>query len=185
MRPELQKQYNNPYPIETAIFELASSTTTRLSMEVTRALFHSARAYSECFNVYGEDAAFEWQQIWSESPVIFRLSELGERKGPRTTTEERVHIPDYADRLPSEIAPFTGVIGDETPQDHPARLHGGGHGGSHPHMVHEFVRSIIEDRVPALDAVKSAQITAAGLCAHESAMKNGAEVIIPNFKDHD
>ena len=184
MRPELQKQYNNPYPIETAIFELASNEIP-LSMEVTRALFHSARAYSECFNVYGEDVTFEWQQTWSEKPVIFRLSGLGERNGPRVTTEERIDIPDYADRLPSEIAPFTGIIKDETPQDHPARLHGGGHGGSHPHLVHEFVRSVIENRDPTLDAVKSAQITAAGICAHESAMKNGAEVIIPGFENHD
>ncbi|WP_330620836.1 hypothetical protein [Blautia pseudococcoides] len=26
---------------------------------------------------------------------------------------------------------------------------GGGHGGSHPHLVHEFIRSIIEERKPA------------------------------------
>ena len=180
LRPELQKQYNNPFPIETAIFELARDEVP-LSMEVTRSLFHSARAYSESFNVYGEDAAFEWGQRWSDNPVVFRLSGLGEKDGPRVAKEESVSIPDYADRLPSEIAPFTGVINDTTPQDHPARLHGGGHGGSHPHMVHEFVRSIIEDRTPTLDVVKSAQITAAGICAHESAMNNGREIIIPRF----
>ncbi|MBL8028096.1 MAG: gfo/Idh/MocA family oxidoreductase, partial [Fibrobacteres bacterium] len=58
---------------------------------------------------------------------------------------------------------------------------GGGHGGSHPHLVHEFIRSIVEKRKPWIDAVTAANWTAAGICAHESAMKNGKAVRIPSF----
>jgi hypothetical protein len=48
---------------------------------------------------------------------------------------------------------------------------GGGHHGSHPDLVHEFVRSIMERRAPAIDAVTAANWTAAGICAHELALQ--------------
>jgi hypothetical protein len=47
--------------------------------------------------------------------------------------------------------------------------------------VHEFIRSIVEKRNPWIDAVTSANWTAAGICAHESALQGGAEIIIPLF----
>ena len=66
MRPELHEQYNNPFPIETAIFELDHEQP--LAAEITRSLFHTARGYTESFNVYGEKATFEWEQIEEEGP---------------------------------------------------------------------------------------------------------------------
>lgn len=59
---------------------------------------------------------------------------------------------------------------------------GGGHGGSHPHLVHEFVRSILEDRKPAIDDIMGAYWTGTGICAHESAMKGGEVITIPWFE---
>jgi hypothetical protein len=61
-------------------------------------------------------------------------------------------------------------------------VQGAGHGGSHPHMVYEFISAIKEGRDSAIDAVKSAYWTGAGICAHESAMKDGAKVMIPDFQ---
>ena len=180
MRDELKAQYNNPFPIETAIFDLERDRP--LAMEITRALFHSARGYSESFNIYGEDAALEAPQIeGEEAPLLFRLSRLGERSGPRQSTAERVYVPDYADRLPSEIAGFTGAVALDARGEHPSVLHGGGHGGSHPHLVHEFVRSIVEERLPIIDEIRAADYCAPGICAHESALRGGEPVEIPSF----
>jgi hypothetical protein len=47
--------------------------------------------------------------------------------------------------------------------------------------VHEFVSAIAENRKPVVDAVTAANITAAGISAHESAMRNGERVEIPLF----
>jgi len=58
---------------------------------------------------------------------------------------------------------------------------GSGHGGSHPHLAHEFIMSIVEKRPPMPDAKTSVNWTMAGICAHESAMKGGARVKIPQF----
>lgn len=180
MRAELRQQYNNPYPIESAIFELEHEPS--LAAEITRSLFHTARGYTESFNVYGENATFEWEQIEDEAPVVFRMTPAAASWGRgNEITVERVTVPDRQDLLPKEIARFTqrGVY-DET-RAHLSFLQGGGHGGSHPHLVHEFVSSIVEERQPWPDAVTTAAWTAAGICAHESAMNGGKRIEIPLF----
>jgi predicted dehydrogenase len=177
MREELVKPYNNPYPIESALFQLKDSD---VALELTRTMFHTARDYSECFNIYGEKATFEWQQLEHEKPVVFRMGELEGKRG-RPITFERITAPDRADLLPEEIRRFTqkGVY-DET-NEHLSFIQGGGHGGSHPHLVNEFVQSIMEQRQPSIDAITAANWTAAGICAHESAMRGGVLVDIPDF----
>ncbi|WP_424768736.1 Gfo/Idh/MocA family protein [Paenibacillus sp. sgz302251] len=177
MREELVRQYNNPYPIESALFQLENSD---VALELTRSMFHTARDYSECFNVYGEKATFEWQQLEHEQPVIFRMGEYDGRRG-RPFTIERISAPDRQELLPEEIRRFTqqGVY-DES-NEHLSFIQGGGHGGSHPHLVNEFIGSIIEERQPHIDAITSANWTAAGICAHESALNGGILVDIPNF----
>ena len=42
--------------------------------------------------------------------------------------------------------------------------------------------SIAEGRKPWIDAVTAANWTAAGICAHESAMQGGAEITVPSFE---
>ena len=176
MREELRTQYGNPYPIETAIYQLE---TPGLCAEVTRSLFHCARPYMESFTVYGENACYEWQ-MEDEHPVLFRMSPVvpGEK---RTQTVARPEPPDRADLLPPAIGRYTKrfVYGED--ERHLSFEQGGGHHGSHPHMVHEFVRSIVERRQPWIDAVTAANWTAAGICAHESAMAGGREVLVPKF----
>ena len=181
MRAELHEQYGNPFPVETAIYELSSDPP--LAAEITRSLFHTARGYTESFNVYGEKATFEWEQIEDEPPVVFRMKPVVTHWGRgNDITTERIDVPDRQDLLPQEIKRFTqrGVY-DES-QAHLSFLQGGGHGGSHPHLVHEFVSSIVEERQPFPDALTTAAWTAAGICAHESAMKAGARVEIPQFE---
>lgn len=177
MRDELVARYGNPFPIETSIIKLEDSDVV---VELTRNMFQMARAYTECFSVYGERASFEWQQLEEEKPVVFRMSDVIQERGSQITSE-RVDVPDRQDLLPKEIGRFTkrGVYDESNP--HLSFLQGGGHGGSHPHLVNEFVRSIIENRKPYVDEIKAANWTAAGICAHESAMNDGKEVFVPRF----
>jgi predicted dehydrogenase len=181
MRSELHQQYNNPFPVETAIYELDHETP--LAAEVTRFLFQTARSYVESFNVYGENGSFEWEQIEGEDPIAFRMTAQSQLKSGRGNEirAERVSVPDRQDLLPKEIARFTkrGVY-DES-NAHLSFLQGGGHDGSHPHLVHEFVSSIVAGRQPFPDVITAANWNAAGICAHESAMQGGIRVEIPNF----
>jgi predicted dehydrogenase len=177
MRAELCQQYGNPFPIESAIFQLDRDG---VAAEVTRSLFHTARGYSESFNIYAENATFEWQQIEAEEPILFRMEPLRPGRG-RPITVEHVQAPDRQDLLPEPIRRFTrrGVYDESKP--HLSFLQGGGHGGSHPHLVNEFVSSIVEQRPPSINAITAANWTAPGICAHLSALANGELVTVPGF----
>ncbi|TDD72618.1 Gfo/Idh/MocA family oxidoreductase [Jiangella aurantiaca] len=165
--PELTAKYGSPFAVESALITLRDSP---IGAEIARSLFETAREYVESFTVFGELASFEWEQTQGLGHVLH----VGE-------IPKSVEIPDFAHRLPPEIAPFTtrGVYDDEN--EHLSFTQGSGHGGSHPHMAHEFVRSIIEDRAPAVDEVTAANWTSVGICAHESAMNGGTRVAIPDY----
>jgi predicted dehydrogenase len=185
MRPELQLPYGNPFPIETAIFQLEQEKTKEnLAAEVTRSLFHTARSYAELFSVYGEKATFEWQ-MEHEMPVLFRMGELTHESGQsrgRTISEERTIPSDFSHLLPESIQRFSKhVVVPDPNNPHQSVLQGGGHHGSHPHLVHEFVRSIIENRPAAINATTAANWSAAGICAHESALHGGIAVELPVY----
>jgi predicted dehydrogenase len=182
MRAELVKNYGNPFPIETAIFDLESPTP--LVAQINRTMFHTARTYQETFNVYGELASFEWEQVEGEDPLLHRwiaIAAPGSDRHGSEISQARLPVPDYGARVPPEIARFTRYgYYDEAHPETSFKL-GGGHDGAHPHMAHEFVRSIIEGRQPSLDAITTANWNAPGICAHESALQGGAQVLIPQF----
>ncbi len=99
-------------------------------------------------------------------------------KRPEPEIPETIDVPDFAHRLPEPIRKFTRAVQDE---GHLSFVQGGGHGGSHPHMVHEFVSAIREDRDPYPNATQAANWTCVGLLAHESALEGGVIKNLPAF----
>ena len=161
-------RYGSPFAIETCHIKLKGSD---LAAEVTRSLFNTARQYRESFDVYGSKKSFEWTQIEHEQPVIH----TGE-------VPARVTVPDYAHLLPEPVQRFTSKgVYDADGHQHLSFIQGAGHGGSHPHLVHEFVSALAERRAPYPDARQSANITCVGILAHESAMKGGELIKLPAF----
>jgi predicted dehydrogenase len=57
----------------------------------------------------------------------------------------------------------------------------GGHGGSHGFLTNEFVESILLDRKPLVDIVAALNMTVGGIIAHQSALKDGELMKIPQF----
>ncbi len=174
----LTKQYGNPYPIESALFEFENG----LKGEATRSLFECARVYQEGLFVYGSDACFEWGFSDGDSPYVTRLYPPKDAmvRGGRYEVEV-VELPNFYESLPEPLWRFTvgGNFDPLNPQQTLKKGAGGGHHGSHPHLVHEFIRSIIEEREPWIGVELGANITAAGICAHESAMRGGEAVEVP------
>jgi len=64
----------------------------------------------------------------------------------------------------------------------PPGVAGGGHGGSHGYLMNEFVTAILEDRQPLVDIAMALNLTVAGIVAHQSAVKNGEWLKIPQYK---
>ncbi len=179
MRKELHKNYSNPYPVESAIFSFEND----VKAEVTRTLFETCHEYTEAFSLYGNKASFEWQQLEWEEPIVYKFTEKEwEWRGKQIETKH-INPPDRQDLLPDEIKRFT-VKSKSYDERNPQITfdEGGGHGGSHPHLVHEFISAIIENRPSAVNEKIAGNITAAGICAHESAMSNGKPVKVPIYK---
>jgi predicted dehydrogenase len=63
----------------------------------------------------------------------------------------------------------------------PPGVEPGGHGGSHGHLMNEFVTAIFENRKPLVDVTKALNMTVAGVVAHQSALKNGETLKVPQF----
>jgi len=165
---DLAKRYGSPFAVETATFKLKNSNVIA---EATRSLYETVRQYRESFDIYGDKMSFEWDQIENEGEALFEGGE----------SARRIFVPDTDQLLPKEIAPFTKKEQIDDP-NHVSFIQGAGHGGSHPHLVHEFVSAVKEGRDSAVDAVTAAYITGAGICAHESALKGGERIYIPEFE---
>jgi predicted dehydrogenase len=165
---DLITKYGSPFAIESCHIKFKGSD---LAAEVTRSLFNTARQYRESFDVYGSKKTFEWTLVEHEESVIH----TGE-------VPEKVKIPDYAHLLPSEIQSFTtGGVYDADSNQHLSFIQGSGHGGSHPHLVNEFISALVNDRQPIPNARQSANITCVGILAHESAMDGGKKIDLPAF----
>lgn len=161
------EKYNSPWAVETATFTFED---TDVVAESSRCLFETIRQCRECFDLYGTEMSFEWELVIDDGHVIFTGID----------DAEKIVCPDTDSLLPEEIAVFTKreAISDTSQASF---RQGIGHGGSHPHLVHQFLSALVEDRQPAVDARTSATITCAGICAHESAMQGSKRVDIPDF----
>lgn len=64
----------------------------------------------------------------------------------------------------------------------PPKVDPGGHGGSHGYLMNEFVTAILEDRKPLVDVAQALAMTVGGIVAHQSALKDGELLKIPQYK---
>jgi predicted dehydrogenase len=171
VRDEIAAKSGNSFAVESCHIKLADSDITA---HIWRFLYDVARQYRESFDVYGTKQSFEWTLVENE-PHVIHTAKMPEPQIPR-----KVNVPDYAHLLPAEIRKFT------MPQEihdagHLSFIQGGGHGGSHPHLVHEFISALRSDRDPWPNAAISANWTCVGICAHQSALQGGARVDLPEF----
>ena len=173
IREELIPIYNSPFAVESTHIKFRNSD---LSAHVYRSLFDVARQYRESFEVYGSKKSVEWPLIEGQPLVVHTA------KKPEPEIPEEMESPDYAKYLPEEIQRFTtkGVY-DTDDNQHLSFTQGAGHGGSHPHLVHEFVDALIKGTEPYPNARQSANITCVGILAHESALQGGKQINLPDF----
>lgn len=159
--------HGSPFAAVTATFQFEDSDVVA---ESTRWINETIRQCREGFDVYATKKSFEWELTIDDGHVIHTGID----------DAETIHCPDTDSLLPPEIAHFTRR---ETVSDtsHTSFRQGVGHGGSHPHLAHQFLRAIVEGTKAEVDEIAAATITCAGICAQESAMNGAARIAIPDF----
>jgi len=63
----------------------------------------------------------------------------------------------------------------------PPGMEVGGHGGSHGYLTNEFVTALLENRSPLINIAWSLNMTVPGIIAHQSALKDGELLKVPQY----
>ncbi|MBS3762808.1 MAG: Gfo/Idh/MocA family oxidoreductase [Planctomycetes bacterium] len=93
-------------------------------------------------------------------------SDFGGQRWLTTEGVEEVDTTAFREPIPDELAEDLG-----------------GHGGSHAYLVHEFVDSIVNDRLPRINVWQAVRFMAPGLMAHKSALAGGELLEVPDWGD--
>ncbi len=173
-----KNQTNDPYfadaafSNEVALFKMTNGTTVRIAE--MREAAGTLGQHSETFRVIGTEGSYS-ESRWTS---IKRTEPLGE-EAPVVTclTQEEMR-----DSLPIEVENgFKEAMHKEADDPHNMDFVPGGHQGSHPYLVHEFVDSIVNERMPQINAWEAAHYMAMGVTAHKSALKDGETLDVPDW----
>jgi predicted dehydrogenase len=182
LTPERIGGHDNAFPSEVALCRLSNSD---IVADITVSFFQTARPFREGYSFHGDRMAVEWPQDERDRPTVFTLLERGDAAGviPRggITASAPLELDFGHELLPDPLRRFTADF-DVVPAGGGDPLHfTADHGGSHPHLVHQFITAITESRSPEIDAIRAAQWTAPGIAAHESAARGGEKLSVPRY----
>jgi predicted dehydrogenase len=115
-------------------------------------VFWNAWNHGERAQWFGTEASL-FMESWSGQPYVLRYAD----------GREETEYPSYNGDLPEPMR------------------YDSGHGGSHAFLTHEFVSALLEDREPVIDVYEAVAMTAPGIVAHESALRGGEQLKVPQF----
>jgi predicted dehydrogenase len=140
-----------------------------------------------------------WKNVFSNEVALFRMSNGATA---RIAEFRRVGYPgcermnaiygtegSFEHNLVSAIWTTKGEIQNAEMDKHheslpePLASNLGGHGGSHAYLVHEFVDSVNRERLPRINVWEAVRYCAPGFVAHQSALKGGELLKIPDWGD--
>jgi predicted dehydrogenase len=159
--------YNNPFWNESAFFK--TNRNNPFNVEVN---FRGAfRGFAERADWRGEKMSF-----------FSTLKEGGEHTisgfKDKIGTDEKGNQYKYKDTV---IETYNQPLWWQTEILPEPLRHNSGHDGSHTFIAHEFIDSLIINRLPEINIYEALAYTAPGIVAHESAMKGGEYMKIPDF----
>ena len=154
-----------------ALFQLANGVPFRVGE--LREICDNTGLAGEDFRMYGTRGSYAYNKWRDNGRVVFN-----EDMKPATRTV--LTDEEMRDPLPPEVAQAfkKATQPDAKPEDDFTPT---GHGGSHPYLVNEFITSVVEERMPSVNAWVAASYMAMGVAAHKSAQKDGEIVNVVDF----
>lgn len=184
LTPDRIGESGNKFPTEVGLFRLRDHD---LVSQATMSFFQTARSYIEGFDIYGSSRSVEWPAADDHPARVFELLDLDRNqpdsglRGRRSTTSN-LSLDNGAELLPEPLRRFVNDYDVEAADGSGTVRRLAEHGGSHPHLVHEFVTAALEGRRPAIDAHTAAAWTAPGICGHQSALAGGERITVPDYR---
>ena len=164
---------------ETAFFKMSNDAVVRICeyREVAGTI-----ADSETFRILGTSGSYmerQWKSVDRDLPLTEQLTRPLKTI---TLTDEEMRDPlppevveEYKKFMNTKVVNNDGSIKEDfTPI---------GHGGSHPYLVNEFIYSVAENRMPAINIWEATRYMVMGIMAHKSAQRDGETLDVPDWGD--
>jgi len=188
--------WDNPYSNETAILRMSKGGIARIN-EFRRV--GNARPTSYISGLYGDKGAYEGSGV---QHLFSRNDFYNNKEFTSTDVSDEINTHNYLnskevdlrvkqaagrtkyhymmgfsdvhdmDRLPKSLQNIKNVAHVNSVL---------GHNGSHVFLVDDFVRSVVTGKLPPVDPWMAATYTISGIYAHESAMKGGVTLKLPEI----
>lgn len=196
---EEKNNFANPFSNETALFKLSDGSVIRIN-EFRRVGINKPSTYITGF--YGEDGAYDCvadQHIFQTAPLTDRngvqhpmhMENVSDLLMPESYLDfkagkikERLGKPWIDDQSPVSVAAIEGFAKIQDRSRLPKAFRNRPpfcHFNSHPFLVDDFVRAVVDDQLPPNNVWDAAKYMVPGLIAHESALKDGACMDIPYY----
>ncbi|MCL4692684.1 MAG: Gfo/Idh/MocA family oxidoreductase [Candidatus Hydrogenedentes bacterium] len=156
--------YNNPFWNGSAMFTTDRGNAFRMNV-----WWKGAHRGCERAQWIGSDMSFYMQNPLGIGPVIVRSQKRMEKDDAGFEREapefENYAVPEYwkTDLLPEPLR------------------HESGHEGSHTFLTHEFIDALVNERRPSVDVYEALAYTVPGIIAHQSALRDGETMKIPQY----
>lgn len=155
--------YNNPFWNESAHFKTDKGNAFRVNI-----WWKGAHLGLERANWIGTNQSFYSGNGRSGPALVKKSSRLG--KDDAGFVQSR-----------PELEPFDQPNWWETDMLPAPLRHNSGHHGSHTFLTHEFIDALVNERKPVVDIYEALAYTVPGIIAHESALRSGELLKIPQF----
>jgi predicted dehydrogenase len=134
-----------------------------------------------------QPGANQYDNPFTDEVALFQTSEGGSSrmlmcKGVHSLVVEQGRV--FGEKGWMDGTEYQGAVKDLPDITRPALPPGvaaGGHGGSHGYLTDEFITSILQNREPLVDIYEALALTVPGIVAHQSALKNGERLQIPQY----
>lgn len=177
--------WQNEYSNETALFRTSNGGMARLNEFRRIGWSENARSASVRLSLYGTDASYEeqsggktWNTRESEEPEDVTALLLCEQV--EVSEAERAGL--HEELIRDFHTGFARIHPKERLPQAFFRLNNG-HEGSHQFLVDDFVRACVTMQLPPNNVWQAARYNVPGMIAHQSALRDGESLPIPDFGD--
>jgi predicted dehydrogenase len=175
-------QFDNDFSNASALFELDNGGVMRIN-EMRRVGYPSQIRESR-FRFFGTEASFEQLatvSLWQDKHDVTDVSD--DLRAEASMSLDDPSLENVAPELRDAFVSGYAAVHDTDRL--PEVFHGmpSGHEGSHHFLVDDFVRSVVDGTLPPVNAWVAARYTLPGVIAHQSALRGGERLHIPDHGD--
>lgn len=179
--------WDNPFSNEYSLMQLSNGGTIRVN-ECRRIGYKAPSSYISAF--YGTQGCYQFnnaQHLVTElTKVGVNLHDVSGEINPTAMTEHQTEA-NFKQLVANHTWQWTdpSPVQTETCRRLPKSYENlpSGHMFSHQMLIDDFCTAVYEHRLPTVNAWLAARYTVPGLVAHESAMRGGELMTVPDFGD--